>query len=434
MKILAFSNLMPPMFIGGYEIGASQILQELRRRGHEVKVLTAHECFMQQEAGFLHRQHEPAERGQLLDVGLCVFGSLSGLLKRHPLGTLRRIWQTWWARRSYVQKIRDFAPDAFLVFNPTGVVAPVLDDLVAQSRVSGAPVYAYVSDHWLGVWPKTNPVWSLLQRLNMAKKRWLLLAARIFHKVMRRTGWMADPVPLIDGYFYCSDYVRIFSQVNCVGIAEHVVAHWGLPNADRLPVVSADHFSASSPLTILYAGQLLPHKGLKVLLRALARCQRPHRLVVIGDDTTDYATGCKTLAARLDLGDRVLFVGRKKHAEMLELMARTGQVLVVPSEWDEPFSIVVLEGMGVGLPVIASRTGGTGEGIVDGVNGFLFPRFDSRTLAGLIDRLEEDRALCRRVGIRARQEILQRYTMEELVDTIEARLTGSTRQTVRRAA
>src|SRR6202011_2076321 len=118
-----------------------------------------------------------------------------------------------------------------------------------------------------------------------------------------------------------------------------------------------------------------------------ARTQRPHRLVVIGDDATDYAGQCKTLTNRLGLGDRVLFVGRKKHAEMLELMARTGQVLVVPSEWDEPFSIVVLEGMGVGLPVIASRTGGTGEAIVEGENGFLFPRADARALARVIDRL-----------------------------------------------
>jgi glycosyltransferase involved in cell wall biosynthesis len=434
MKIVAFSNLYPPMFIGGYEIGASQILTELRRRGHEVLVLTAHEYFMYQESGYLHRQHEPADRAQLLDAGLCVFGSISGLFKRYPLAMLRRAWQTWSARRTYLRKIKEFTPDAFLVFNPLGLVAPVIDDFVAMSRQTGAPVYAYVSDHWIASWPSGNPIWPLVHRFRASPKRWVALAARVFHKLMRKAGWMAGDRPLIDGYFYCSDFIRRYSGTNCVGIAHHDVAHWGLPEVGKLPTTTPDHFNTPLPLTLLYAGQLLPHKGLKVLLRALARCRRPHRLVVIGDDNTDHAAECKNLAARLDLGDRVLFVGRKKHAEMLELMARTGQVLVVPSEWDEPFSIVVMEGMGVGLPVIASQTGGTAEAIADGENGFLFRRGDARTLARLIDKLEGDRSLCRRVGQRARQEVLQQYTMEGLVDKIEARLAGTVRPAVRQAA
>jgi glycogen synthase len=434
MKIVAFSNLYPPMYIGGYEIGASQILGELRRRGHEVLVLTAHEFFMHQESGYLHRCHEPADRATLLDAGLCVFGSLPGLLKRKPFGMMRRIWQTWQARRAYLTRIKEFAPDAFLVFNPLGVVAPVLDDFVAHSRATGAPVHAYVSDHWLGNWPWPNPVWPFTQRMCNSPRRWVRLTGKVFARLMRKFRWMPDTMPLLDGYFYCSDFIRRYSSTNCNGIADHEVAHWGLPEIHKLPSTTADHFNASSPLTILYAGQLLPHKGLKVLLRALPRCERPHRLVVIGDDTTDYAASCKTLAARLDLGDRVLFVGRKKHSEMLELMARAGQVMVVPSEWDEPFSIVVLEGMGIGLPVIASQTGGTAEAISDGSNGFLFPRGDSRALARVIDKLEGDRALCRRVGQAARQEVLTRYTMEGLVDRVEARLEGATRHTVRRAA
>src|SRR5205823_3988790 len=102
------------------------------------------------------------------------------------------------------------------------------------------------------------------------------------------------------------------------------------------------------------------------------------------------------------------------------LMSRAGQVLVVPSLWDEPFSIVVLEGMGVGLPVAASNTGGTPEAIEDGDNGFLFPRGNFRELAAILDRLEGDRHLCERVGARARQCVLERFTLEQMVDQILA--------------
>jgi glycosyltransferase involved in cell wall biosynthesis len=435
MKIIAFSNLYPPVYIGGYEIGAGQIVEELRRRGHEVLVLTAFEFFHQQATGYLHREHAPAERATLLDAGLCVFGSLTSLAKQQPFGFLRRVWGTVWARRIYQQRIRAFQPDAFLVFNPLGVVAPVIDDFVAWSRASGAPVHAYVSDHWVAGWPSGNPLWPLLHRLHGSHRRWVRAGGKVFHKLLRKLQWIADPLPLLDGYFYCSDFIRRLSRENSVGIAEHTVAHWGLPEVERLPVVPPEHFNGPLPLTLLFAGQLLPHKGLKVLLRALLHCQKEHRLVVVGDDTTDYAAQCKSLVVKLGLGERVFFAGRKKHVEMLELMAHTGHLLVVPSEWEEPFSIVVLEGMGVGLPVLASETGGTAEAIVDGENGFLFSRSDSRALGTLIDRLEVDRTLCRRVGTRARQEVLTRYTMPGLVDQILARLEGKSAEApVRRAA
>jgi glycosyltransferase involved in cell wall biosynthesis len=160
-------------------------------------------------------------------------------------------------------------------------------------------------------------------------------------------------------------------------------------------------------------------------VRALYHVKAPHRLVVIGDDQTAHARDCRRLAAKLGVQDRVEFLGKKNNRETLELLSTRGHVLVTPSQWDEPFSIVVLEGMGIGLPVLASNTGGTGEAIVHGVNGFLFGRGRSKELAGLIDQLEGDRSLCRRIGARARQDVLERFTMERMVDQILSNLTGT---------
>ncbi len=119
---------------------------------------------------------------------------------------------------------------------------------------------------------------------------------------------------------------------------------------------------------------------------------------------------------------------------MLPLIARLGQVLLAPSVWEEPFSIVVLEGMGIGLPVIASNTGGTPEAIEDGDNGFLFTGGSSRELAAIIDRLDADRALCRRVGERARQCVLRDYQIERLVDRLESCMAGSPAEAMKLAA
>jgi glycosyltransferase involved in cell wall biosynthesis len=423
MKIVVFSNLYPPMFLGGYEIGASQIVAELHGRGHETLILSAHEYFFQQPtSGYLHRTRGGGERGEVVDTGLCVLGSLPGLFRYHPLLATRRLASIPKVRRAYNEAVCDFRPDLALVFNPLGVVAPVLDDLIDYSRASGMPVHAYVSDNWLARWPDVNPLWPTIEHYRRSRYRLISTPWRAVGRLLFEAGLLPEPVPFIDQHYYCSDYIRRISRRGCAGIAGHDVVHWGLQKAGRLPALPPAHFDRAEPLTLVFAGQLLEHKGLVVLLRALRRCREKHRLVVVGDDATDHAASCKTLAAKLGVLEQTHFLGRKKNEEMLELLARSGHVLVVPSVWDEPFSIVVLEGMGVGLPVIASDTGGTSEAVTDGETGFLFPRGDAKALAAVVDRLEADRSLCHRVGARAREMVRRRFTMEGMVDQILARV------------
>ncbi len=424
MKIVVFSDLYPPLFLGGYEIGASQIVAELRRRGHEVLILSSHEYYLQQPAsGYLHRERPAESKKEVVDTGLCVFGSLPGLYRCHPFLAARKLAAVPLARQRYRAALRDFQPDLSLVFNPLGVVAPVLNDLTDYSRQTGAPVHAYVSDNWLARWPDVNPLWSALEYYRKSPIRRVRVAWRAAGRVLHEFGLLPDPLPPIDQYFYCSEFIRRLSRDNCATVAGQAVVHWGLPHVERLPVLPPGHFDRAEPLTLVFAGQLLEHKGLVVLLRALPRCRRKHPLIVFGDDETDYAMGCKKIAAKLGIQDQVRFLGKKKNAEMLELLSRSGHVLVVPSVWDEPFSIVVLEGMGVGLPVIASDTGGTAEAVADGETGFLFPRGNAKALTAVIDRLESDRPLCRRVGAKARVMVQGGFTMEGMVDRLLTRNT-----------
>src|SRR5262249_3366053 len=163
----------------------------------------------------------------------------------------------------------------------------ILDDFVAYSKETGAPVWAYVSDNWLARWPAPNPQWLALHNLRHWGAPKTRLAARVVSKLLTTFGWLPDPLPPLDGYFYCRTYIARLSTDNSVGIAEHAVVHWGLPRVEGLPHVAADHFYGTAPLTLLFAGQLLDHKGLHVVLQAMPLCRREHRLVVIGDDSTD---------------------------------------------------------------------------------------------------------------------------------------------------
>jgi glycosyltransferase involved in cell wall biosynthesis len=73
-------------------------------------------------------------------------------------------------------------------------------------------------------------------------------------------------------------------------------------------------------------------------------------------------------------------------------------VLVHASITPEPFGQVVIEGMSVQLPVVASRGGGPEEIITDGVDGLLYPRGDVAALAEILVRLEAEPQLRTKLG------------------------------------
>lgn len=407
MRIAVFSNLFPPLFVGGYEIGAARIVQELDRRGHQVLVLSAHGCTVQRQDRFLHQRHDAARRASLIDIGPCLLGSAGRLLASAPLSLMQYMAAVTPARRRYRETLQAFEPQRLLLFNPLGVLAPVLADCADFGRARGIPVDAYLSDPWLPEWPTAHPLLRLLQRLEGWGKR-------MVGTLRDCLGALARPLPILDRYFCCSRYIR---QRSGLGEDQPVVP-WGLPSVENWPMATPASFFRSDPLTLVYSGQIAEQKGLKVLLQALPLCRRAHRLVVIGEDGTEHAGACKQLAHRLGIEKRIVFLGKRSPGEVPALLARSGQVLVAPALWEEPFSLTVLEGMATAMAVVASNTGGTSEAIKDGHSGLLFPRGQVQALAGCLDRLEEDRSLCRRLARQGRETVRQRFTLERMVDQI----------------
>src|ERR1039458_8862953 len=82
------------------------------------------------------------------------------------------------------------------------------------------------------------------------------------------------------------------------------------------------------------------------------------------------------LAQKLGVANRCRFTGLCPHSDVLKELADSS-VSVIPSR-AEAFGFVALESMAVGLPVIASNTGGLAEVIRDGVDGFLVPPGDAQ--------------------------------------------------------
>jgi len=170
------------------------------------------------------------------------------------------------------------------------------------------------------------------------------------------------------------------------------------PGGDRLgPGISPEEIrerSARHPLSVLFVGNLIPRKGLPVLLQALAMISREKwRLTVVGSRRVDpaHAAGVERFIAERGLEGSVRVMDHLDDAALAREL-RTHHVLAVPSSY-EGFGIVYLEAMGFGVVPIGSQSGGAGEVIQDGNAGFLLPPGDYRGLARIIQSLSDDRAL-----------------------------------------
>lgn len=137
------------------------------------------------------------------------------------------------------------------------------------------------------------------------------------------------------------------------------------------PERSARAASRGNPLELpagylLAAGKLNAAKGFDGLVDALADagCRRP--LVVAG--AGPLAEQLRERAA--DRGIELTTPGWVGGDDLLR-MTRDAAAVLLPSAWAEPLSRVLLESMSLGTPVIAWRTGGSGEAIDDGRNGWL---------------------------------------------------------------
>jgi glycosyltransferase involved in cell wall biosynthesis len=135
--------------------------------------------------------------------------------------------------------------------------------------------------------------------------------------------------------------------------------------------------------TILYAGVLIPLKGVHHLINAfvvIARDFPSAELVIVGkEQNKSYAADLREQIRRCGLSERVRLLGPQPQSELARLMSNAS-VLVLPSKF-EGLGRVIIEAMATGTPVIGSRVGGIPELVQDGVRGFLVPPGDENALA-----------------------------------------------------
>lgn len=178
-------------------------------------------------------------------------------------------------------------------------------------------------------------------------------------------------------------------------------AAWGLP---------------ADATVVLYAGALVPEKGVLTLAQAFAGISGACpdlRLVLAGSSdlwgqadipqgpAAAYEVEVRAALAPLVAAGRVRFLGRVPAADMPAVYAAS-DLVAVPSTWREPFPMVVLEALAAGRPVVASNVGGLPEAAGPPA-GLLVPPNDPAALGKALSRLAGDASLRRRMGDQGRR-------------------------------
>ena len=221
-----------------------------------------------------------------------------------------------------------------------------------------------------------------------------------------------------------SESVRQMHLRHGVSPRRLTVIHHGTDVAE-FRTLSADPAAVRRSLTlgpedvaVGIVGRVSPEKGHQDLLNALRQLAptRPHlRGVVVGDGP--FEAEVRTLAAALDLTDRIVFAGfREDVGDVINAL----DMVAVPSVWPEPCSAAIQQGMALAKPVVGTRVGGTPEMIVDGETGFLVPPSDPAALAEALGRLADNAALRQTLGAAGLARVEAHFSLRRMTDEVEA--------------
>jgi glycosyltransferase involved in cell wall biosynthesis len=181
-------------------------------------------------------------------------------------------------------------------------------------------------------------------------------------------------------------------------------------------------------LALAFMGAVLPHKGLKVLLRALEEARLGAVDLVAFGPAGDriYAREMYALACGIP-GLNFRIYGAYE-PEDLPLLLEDVDCVVVPSLWPETFCLVAREALARGVPVVAAQAGALADDVIDGNNGFVFQPERIDQLAAILRRLDGEPGLLAR--LRSGALATRISTMDDHVKTLR----GSYGAALRRAA
>ena len=397
MKILMISNYYPPVTFGGYELSCKKISNELKRRGHDISIITSN---LGVEPFYLE---ENIHRLLFIDPTLD-----SKKNNRDYFQIKKRIAQIRWAftqRENYKmthELISAQRPDLAIFWNMSSIgLGPIL-----AIQEKGIPGIFNIGDYWLLILKL-----GLCNESNIIKKKYRALINGI-------KGFEELDLThiMMNSNYIKKIYVQNgFLEENILVIPRGILSKFILPinSLGDLPRIH------NGVVKLLFVGRLVPDKAPDIAIKAIEILIKKYGLEVeldiIGQGSEEYVSGLKNLISELKLENKIRFIDWMDPLLLFDKYPNY-DILLFPSRWEEPVGNIIMEAMARGLPVIASNHGGPVEFIKDGENGLLVEGDNPLAFADAIIRLLQNDKLTQKIRAAGIKTILERFTLEVVVD------------------
>ena len=357
MRILYVNVLYDPFIGGGAEITLKILVEGIREKGHEVKVLS----FWDQD-----------DKEEIVNEVLVYRAKIPNLYlpygkKRQPL-LKRRLWHILdvynpVAKKIVLKQIKKFKPHVISLHNIQGWSCSIWDAI----NETNVPAIQVLHDLYL------------ICPTNMFKNNTICRKQCLTCKLMRFPYKLkSNKLKAVVGV---SNFVlnKLLSYGYFKDVPIKKVIYNSRKGLDETPV---DKKINTKYVNLGFIGSLAPNKGIEVLLKAYYKIKKPYyRLFIAGTDKRDYEEYLKSKYK----DESIIFLGKVEPKEFFNKV----DVTIVPSIWYENFPGVIIESFAFGVPVIGSNIGGIPEMVIEGKNGMLFNPYKEGDLEEKLLRFEE---------------------------------------------
>lgn len=271
---------------------------------------------------------------------------------------------------------------------------------------------------------------ALARSLGRPEPSPFLVASRRVDFRIRQNAFSRWKYRQVDVFICASECIRQMLVADGVEPDRALTVHEGIDigHVDAAPVadVRAAFWLPHGAPIVGNIAALVPHKGQRYLVEAAALVVRRMpdvRFLIVGDG--ELRAPLEQVVRREQLERHVIFTGFRP--DVLSLLK--GFDVFVSSSVTEGLGTSLLDAMAASRPVVATRTGGIPEVVVDGETGLLVPPRDAGALAEAIIRLLGDGALRRTFARAGRQRVERLFSADRMVAgtlAVYERLAGRT--------
>jgi len=396
MKICLINFAYPPYEIGGSTIYTKILAESLKRRGHEVIIITTGKSFFKDSQGIKIYRIYP-------------FGVWIPFLRRNKIslmGRLRTFVLNFWNPDSYfkIKKILEKEkPDVVHIHE-----IPYLS-LSVYSAVKRAHIPIIVTIHSINlIFPMNN----LPELDEIAGIRYPLMNSFVYKMISKAYSKINKMIAKPEVVIFPTKAIKdIYEKEGFFKNSKKEVIYNFLE--DKKNKKSDEK---KKTFDIIFTGGYQLHKGGQTIIRAVKEIKDNNiRIHFFGEGRKKIKDYFKKIAEN---DKRIIFYGNIKN-EKLEEFRKEMDVGIVPSIYFENCSMSILENFRSEIPVVATNIGGNPELIKEGYNGYLFNVGDKRQLKEILNKLMKNKKILKKMGKNAYRDFVKKFNEKKIIEKIE---------------